>query len=160
MDAQNILNALRRPFHQSKVRWRCGARTKDKTKAIPLAYVDAREVMGRLDEVFGLDWECSYPLATESGLLICEISVTIGDRKITRSNGAGDTEVEAEKGKASDAFKRAAVLFGVGKYLYSIPNTWMEIDNFGKFKSKPVLPVWATPEGFDEIMQSREEKPQ
>ena len=64
---------------------------------------------------------------------------------ITRAGGAGDTDIEAEKGALSDAFKRAAVLFGIGRYLYDLPNEWIEIDEYKKFKRKPSLPAWALP---------------
>lgn len=60
------------------------------------------------------------------------------------SNGAGETQVEGEKGKFSDAFKRAAVLWGVGRYLYYLPNTWCNLSN-GKIKQTPNLPNWAIP---------------
>jgi len=152
MDA--IKYDLERPFPANKIHWRCGARTKDKTKAIPLAYIDARDVMKRLDDVMGFNWQCRYNLA-DNGLLICEIGVKIEDEWLWRANGAGDTQVEAEKGKASDAFKRAAVMFGIGRYLYSIPNEWLPIDQYGKFTKSPTLPDWATPKGYDEIMERR-----
>ncbi len=150
----DIKRALERPFAPGKIHWRCGARTKDKTKAIPLAYIDARDVMTRLDQVMGFDWQCRYNLA-DNGLLICEIGLKINEEWLWRANGAGDTQVEAEKGKASDAFKRAAVMFGIGRYLYSIPNQWLPVDQYGKFAQVPQLPIWATPEGFNSLMEKR-----
>jgi len=157
MNDMEIKHALERPFPENRIHWRVGATTGDKTKGIALAYIDARDVMKRLDDVFGFDWQCRYPLS-DNGLLVCEISLLIGDVWITRANGAGDTQVEAEKGKASDAFKRAAVLFGVGRYLYSLPNEWVAIKPAGKsykLAEKPSLPHWATPAGYDEIMEKR-----
>ena len=134
-----------------------GATTKDKTSGIALAYIDARDVMKRLDEVMQFDWQCRYPLA-DNGLLICEIGLKIKDEWLWRANGAGDTQVEAEKGKASDAFKRAAVMWGIGRYLYSIPNSWVSITPAGrsyKLAARPQLPEWATPEGYDAIIEQR-----
>lgn len=150
----DIKDALELPFPADKIHWRCGARTKDKTKGIPLAYLDARDVMRRLDDVLELDWQCRYPLS-DGGLLICEIGINIGGEWIWRANGAGDTQVEAEKGKASDAFKRAAVMFGIGRYLYNIPNQWLPIDQYGKFTQQPVLPAWAHPENYLKLMEKR-----
>src|SRR3546814_14134583 len=43
-----------------------------------------------------------------------------------RSDGAGDTAVEVEKGAISDAFKRCAVKWGVGRYRYDIDAVWAE----------------------------------
>lgn len=154
MDSIDIKHKLERPFDAKKISWRVGATSKDKTKAIPLAYIDARDVMYRLDEVFGMDWQCKYSHAENK--TICEIGVLVNDTWIWRSGGAGDTDIEAEKGAISDAFKRAAVLFGIGRYLYNIPNSWVEIDEYKKIKQLPTLPSWATPEGYDEIMAKRE----
>lgn len=150
-----ILDSLARPFEAKKISWRVGATSKDKTKAIALAYIDARDVMKRLDDIFGLNWQCRYSHADAK--TICEISVLIDGHWITRANGAGDSDIEAEKGAISDAFKRAAVLFGVGRYLYNLPNEWVEIDEYKKIKKAPALPSWATPEGFDAIMAKRKE---
>lgn len=133
----DILDQLKKPF--KSIKWRCGARTKDKKKGIPLAYIDSRDVMKRLDDVVGIDsWQCRY---SHPG--ICDLGIKIKDEWIWKANGAGETKVEAEKGQASDAFKRAAVLWGIGRYLYYIPNEWIEIDEYGNFKKEPTLPSWA-----------------
>jgi hypothetical protein len=149
MSLDEIFNALRRPFPASQISWRVGATSKDKKKGIALAYIDARDVMGRFDEVLGLNWQCKYTHAGQK--TICDIGILDeeSDRWIWRAGGAGDTDIEAEKGAISDAFKRAAVLFGVGRYLYSLPNVWVPIDDFKRLVEVPSLPKWATPEGFD-----------
>jgi hypothetical protein len=144
------MKRLARPFPAHLISWRAGATNKNKTpdkkpsKCIALAYIDARDVMERLDSVFGLDWQCKYSHADQK--TICELSVKIDDQWITRSNGAGDSDVEAEKGAISDAFKRAGVMFGIGRYLYGLPNTWVECDEWGHIKTPPALPAWALPE--------------
>lgn len=145
--SNEIYEKLKRPFKASKIRWRAGAvsyhdpQTKKKPKAaIALAYIDARDVMERLDEVFGLGgWQCRYSHAENK--TICEISVLIDGTWITRANGAGDSDIEAEKGAISDAFKRAAVLFGIGRYLYDLPNEWVEVDDWKRFTKRPTLPA-------------------
>ena len=153
----DIYNQLKRPFDPSLISWRVGATNKEKTKGIALAYIDARDVMNRLDEVFGMGWQCKYSHAENK--TICEISVIVDGVWITRAGGAGDTDVEAEKGAISDAFKRAAVLFGIGRYLYELPNVWVPIDEYKKLKSHPQLPAWATPEGFDAILNKDKVQP-
>lgn len=136
------------PFPPSAVSWRIGRKTQDKKKAQLLAYIDARDVMERLDRACGFGhWQTRYTLA-DAGLLICEIGIRVDGEWLWRANGAGDTQVEAEKGKCSDAFKRAAVLWGVGRYLYDLPTPWVEIDQYGKWASDPTLPVKATPAGY------------
>lgn len=155
---EELMNALKRPFDPRKISWRVGATTKDKSKGIALAYIDARDVMHRLDEVFGLNWQCLYSHAEAK--TICKIGVKVDGEWIWRAGGAGDTDIEAEKGAISDAFKRAAVLWGIGQYLYSLPNNWVELTAKGNthvLSHPPSLPAWATPEGFDEIMKKRRE---
>ena len=152
----NILDQLKRPFPVERVHWRVGATNRDKTSAIALAYIDARDVMKRLDDVAGFDkWQCRYPIS-DSGLLICEIGLFLNDQWVWKANGAGDTQVEAEKGKCSDAFKRAAVLWGIGQYLYMLPNKWVPLVN-KKLDSIPPMPQWAIPEVYDEIIAKRNE---
>lgn len=128
------LNKLKEPFPRELISWRVGAMNKEKTKAIPLAYIDARDVMQRLDEVCGVGgWQALYPHA--NGKTSCKIGIKIGDEWVWKENGAGDSDIEATKGAFSDAFKRAAVLWGVGRYLYDVPNIWVEIDNLKRIKT-------------------------
>jgi hypothetical protein len=148
----DIYKKLKRPFHERAISWRAGATNAKKnnnvaTKCIALAYIDARDVMQRLDDVFGMNWQVRYSHAENK--TICELSVLIDNNWITRANGAGDSDIEAEKGAISDAFKRAAVMFGVGRYLYELPNDWVECDEWKHIKKPPQLPHWATPQGFD-----------
>lgn len=102
-----------------------------------LAYIDARDVMERLDAVCGPGgWQCSYPHA--NGKTVCSIGIKVGDEWIWKANGAGDTDFEAEKGALSDAFKRAAVMWGIGRYLYDVASPWVLIEPMGakSFKIK------------------------
>lgn len=138
------LDDLKNPFPKEFISWRVGATNKDKTKAIALAYIDARDVMDRLDAVCGADnWQNKHPHA--NGKTSCAIGIKIGSEWVWKENGAGDSQVEAEKGAFSDALKRAAVLWGVGRYLYDVPNVWVDIEPYGKsYKIKnPKDPVLA-----------------
>lgn len=145
----NAMEILKRPFPPSAISWRAGATNAKKnggkaSKCIALAYIDARDVMERLDYAFGANWMCEYSHADKK--TICEISVLIDGVWIKRSNGAGDSDIEAEKGAISDAFKRAAVMFGIGRYLYNLPNTWVDCDEWGHIPKHPELPDFALPE--------------
>jgi hypothetical protein len=127
-----ILTDLSLPFPAKQISWRVGATTQDKTKGIALAYLDARDVMGRLDSVCGAAvWSARYPWS-DGKRLVCEIGIKIESEWVYKANGCGETDVEAEKGAFSDALKRAAVLWGVGRYLYELPNSWVPIEAFGK----------------------------
>jgi hypothetical protein len=118
---------LKRPFLPDLISWRIGSTTKDKSKGMALAYIDARTVMQRLDEVCGPEnWQCDYPHAGQK--TVCRIGIKVGDEWIWKANGAGDSDIEAEKGALSDAFKRAAVLWGIGQYLYDLDSPWVTLD--------------------------------
>lgn len=121
------LAQLKEPFEPDRVSWRVGSTTKDKKKGMALAYIDARDVMQRLDEVCGPEnWQCDYPHAGQK--TVCRIGIRIDGEWIWKANGAGDTDIESEKGALSDAFKRAAVLWGIGQYLYDLDAPWVTLD--------------------------------
>ena len=127
----NNLSSLRAPFRADQICWRIGATTQDKTKGMALAYIDARAVMDRLDEVCGPEsWQKRYSHADTK--TICEIGIKIGDEWVWKADGAGDTDHEAAKGALSDAFKRAGVVWGIGRYLYDLSSPWVEIEPAGK----------------------------
>lgn len=129
--SDDLFKRLSAPFPPSKVSWRVGQITKnDPSKASALCYIDARDVMDRLDAACGpARWADSYN-ETQRGRLICTLSIEVGGAWISKSDGAGDTAVEGEKGAISDAFKRAAVKWGIGRYLYDVPVQWVRINQF------------------------------
>jgi hypothetical protein len=97
-----------------------------------LAYIDARAVMDRLDSVCGPEnWTDAYT-ETPKGRLICTLSINIGGQWVSKSDGAGDTDVEGDKGAISDALKRAAVKWGIGRYLYDMPTPWVPCESYKK----------------------------
>ncbi len=128
----NILVELSKPFHPSAIDWLPGSITKAKDKALALAYADLRAYMNRLDEVCGLDWAVSYTPWGDK--VICHVTIN----GVTRSS-TGEPTSESEKGEISgtvaeaQAFKRACAMFGLGRYLYSFPQTWQPIDDYKKF---------------------------
>ncbi|MBK8246158.1 MAG: hypothetical protein IPK85_01940 [Gemmatimonadetes bacterium] len=122
--------ALAAPFPPDAVSWRVGSISKrDKTKAKALAYLDARDVMNRLDDVAGpANWQCRYSHA--GAKTVCDIAIRVDGEWVWKADGAGDTDIEAEKGSLSDAFKRSAVRWGIGRYLYDLPSPWVTINEF------------------------------
>lgn len=125
------LAKLAAPFDPDKVSWRVGSTTQDKSKGMALAYIDGRDVMERLDEVCGLGgWQCRYPHVDKK--TCCDIGIKVGDEWVWKADGAGDSDVEAEKGAFSDAFKRAAVKWGIGRYLYNVDSPWVELEPAGR----------------------------
>lgn len=143
-----LTEQLKYPFPNEAIHWRVGATTKAKDKGIALAYIDARDVMERLDDVMGDGWQCRYSHSGPQGT-ICEIGLLIDGEWRWRADGAGETDYEGTKGAMSDAFKRAAVRWGVGQYLYALKNEWVPISEAGrsyKIATPPNLPKWAIPD--------------
>ena len=147
-----LLAKLSEPFSPEAIDWRVGATNGDKNKGIALAYIQARPVMDRLDEVVGLgNWTDTYtPIQGKDGVVgfFCTLSLKIGNDWISKMDGADTSDIEAIKGGISDAFKRAAVKWGIGRYLYDLPGVWVPIEVRGKsfvLKENPKLPDWALP---------------
>ena len=120
------IRQFKKPFDLSRVKPRKGH------GGGTLHYIDARDVMYRLDDVVGpLNWQDSYQEVM--GRIICTLSVRFGDEWISKADGAGDTKIEGDKGGISDAFKRAACRWGIGRYLYYFPKNGS-------------IPSWADPD--------------
>lgn len=125
---------LKKPFLPKQVSWRVGSTNADKSKGMALAYIDARDVQDRLDEVCGgMGWQSRY-VPMHDKKTVCEIGIysEFHNAWIWKSDGAGDSDIEAEKGALSDAFKRAAVRWGVGRYLYDLESPWVALEPAGR----------------------------
>ena len=87
-----------------------------------LKYIDARQVMDLLDEVCEpQNWQCEY--YELKGVLFCKIGISIKPEDgiktwVWKSDCGTESAFDPEKGEASDAFKRAAVKWGIGRFLY------------------------------------------
>jgi len=153
-----IMEQLKEPFCASDIDWRVGQETKDGRKVSALAYLTSRAVQQRLDDVFGpFGWASKY-VEGPGGGVVCELSCRNPDSGewVTKSDGASNTDFEAVKGGLSSALKRAAVHWGIGRYLYDLPMAWCELkgrgQNYHRTKAKvsmywdpPALPAWALP---------------
>jgi hypothetical protein len=121
-------------FAADQIRWRPGSMTKDKSKAVALAYIDARDVMDRLDQSVGPEnWQCRYPFAG-----CCELGIKVGDHWVWKTNGADETNIEGVKGQFSRAFVRAGVMWGIGRYLYDLPNRYYPLGEYGRFSDATI----------------------
>lgn len=100
--------------------WRVQSFSKNKPVAACVAYIDARDVMNLLDTVCGIDgWQSDYKLVGQT--VYGGIGILTGNEWVWKWDAGSETAVEAEKGQSSDAFKRAAVKWGVGRFLYEMP---------------------------------------
>lgn len=156
---------LRDPFPADDLEWRVQrARVKDgEVRAVVVPYVTNRAIMDRLDEVFGpASWENSFD-AGPCGGIVCTISVWTGETTgwVGKVDGAENTDIEPVKGGLSSAMKRAAVQWGIGRYLYQLPQYYADVKKDGELMAsvadgnqrrwfrydRPKLPAWALPEG-------------
>lgn len=112
---------LAKPFKPQEVEWRMqrAGLTEKGPWGIVVPYLEARAIMNRLDDVAGPHkWQNQYDIH-EKGIL-CTISIQINGEWVSKQDGASFTEIEEFKGGLSGAFKRAAVHWGMGRYLYSM----------------------------------------
>jgi hypothetical protein len=147
-EVESITNALAEPFDPAEVRFKPAVVTGN--RALALAYVDARVVQSRLDEVLGVDgWQDDYECLAD-GSVVCRLRLRMGGEWITKVDVGGPSEQpdggDRLKAAFSDALKRAAVKFGVGRYLYRLPSQWLDYDlQRRQFLKTPGLPAWALP---------------
>ena len=146
--AAAIGELLAAPFPLSEVQFKPGAVSG--SRALALAYVDARSVQDRLDEVLGIDgWQDDYQTLPD-GAVVCKLRLRINGEWITKTDVGGQSEQpdggDRTKAAFSDALKRAAVKFGIGRYLYNLPAVWVDFDPKKKqIVRPPQLPEWALP---------------
>lgn len=168
MITDEMYAALRRPFPVEEIEWRLqSVQVVDgKVSGMCLAYITAREAMDRMDMVFGPGgWSSSMApimLGGKDTGIIC--TLTAGG--VSHQDLSDLTDREPMKGGASTAFKRAAVHFGIARYLYDLPNCYIEENPQGSHRGEikdggtggqtkrfrwnpPKLPAYAIPDSAD-----------
>ncbi len=158
---------LKEPFPAEDIEWRIQrsgfGKNTGKPYAMVLAYITNRAIMDRLDEVCGPEnWQNEFRPSPAGDGVLCGISIRIAETHwVTKWDGAENTQFEAIKGGLSSSMKRAAVQWGIGRYLYNLEAGFAIFDEHGKYKDKiedkdagraewlkwnpPALPSWAIP---------------
>lgn len=134
MKYEEMIKKLREPFSSKEIDWKIQVITQDKMRGMAVVYMNARAVQNRLDEVVGaFNWKNVYSLWHDNSQ-ICGISIFNTDRNewVTKFDGAENSDIEPIKGGLSDSFKRAAAVWGIGRYMYEIDGIWVEIEARGK----------------------------
>jgi hypothetical protein len=140
---------LQAPFHPKDLKWK--AQSVKGERCLAVCYVDARLVADRLDDVLGVDgWSDNY-MVMEGGTVICHLSIFKDGAKTTKCDVGSPSEQpdagDRLKAAFSDAFKRAAVKFGIGRYLYRLPPQWVDYDPLKKqIRQLPQVPTWGQPD--------------
>jgi hypothetical protein len=134
------------PFHPMFVEWKPQAITKDGKRALAAAFVDARHYQHRLDEV-APGWQTEYEFIKPDGSLVkCRLTVCGVTREDVGESDA--TEDNTATSAIAQSFKRACAAFGLGRYLYFLPQVWSDYDTQShKIASPPSLPAWGKPGG-------------
>lgn len=140
-----LVAQLGQPLPPHWVRWRLMQRPREgQTRGLAVAYISMTDVEDVLDEIMGpARWRCTYPLMNQ--FVICRIELQDDEGKwIGKEDGAGDnvdrdaqnaTDDDLDKDtKAvlSDAFKRAARRWGIGRFLNKLEKPWVECEARGR----------------------------
>ena len=104
--------------------------------AVLLLYKTARVDMRILDEVYGsMNWQRHHEVINNN--LFCTISVWDSEKSqwVSKQDVGTESNAEAEKGQASDAFKRAGFAWGIGRELYDSPFIWIsgKVSKYDRF---------------------------
>lgn len=102
----------------------------DKTPSgvVLLLYKNARVDMNILDETVGAEnWQRDHYEC--KGNLFCRVGICILNEWVWKSDCGTESNTEAQKGEASDSFKRACVNWGIGRELYTSPFIWIPAAN-------------------------------
>jgi hypothetical protein len=122
--AETDLSRLRREI---PYKWRVQSFSKNVAKASCVAYIDARDVMDILDDVVGPEnWQDQYSVTGD--YLMAGIGIKTGSEWVWKWDTGSKSDIEEEKGLVSDAFKRAAVKWGIGRFLYAMDVQYVVTD--------------------------------
>jgi hypothetical protein len=151
-------SALQDFFAADEIEWRLqqAGEKNGKVWAICVPYVTNRAIQQRLDDTVGPGrWRNEFRAGPGGGVL-CGISLKVDGEWVTKWDGAENTDIEVVKGGLSGAMKRAAVQWGIGRYLYRLDEAFANVHEGGKLRGKtkdgkpfrwdpPQLPAWALP---------------
>jgi hypothetical protein len=147
-DIPTIKDKLGTCFEPEDVKWLPGSVSKDGSKALAFAYADPRAYMDRLNDVVGPEnWSKEFRTSVSEAKIFVTCRVTIKDLGFSEDVGEANlTDDNAYTVAASQAFKRACVQYGMGRYFYDLPKVWCDYDKAIKhLKTTPELPEWAIP---------------
>jgi hypothetical protein len=160
LDLDALFTQLAEPFDPSVIRWRVTHTTQDRSRGAAIAYADPRAYTDRLNQLFTPSgWTRNYDVTAvsavsrqkrdkiiQTGKVLVTCTLTIA--RLGTHTGSGEQwadEQNAMTAAEAQAFKRAGSCFGLGRYLYNLPETWVSLDGQGKPTRLPVLPDWALP---------------
>lgn len=137
---------LREPFQPEDIDFRPGARTKDKSKALALAYVNSRAVQDRLDRLVGAEnWSYTYePLAISNDHVLKLVKACLTIYGVSKYDIGEASERAPSMGCVSHGLKRVAVQFGMGRDLYELKQVWLPLDGNDRFSDQDIARLRAS----------------
>ena len=122
--------------------------TKTKGSATLLLYQDQRCAMDILDETVGPEnWQKDY--YEVKGNVYCRIGIKCGDEWVWKADCGVESNVDAQKGEASDAAKRAAVCWGIGRELYTAPRIRIKCEDTWYYNEKLTMQFFCREIGYN-----------
>lgn len=118
---------LREPFPVEHIEWKPSATTRDKAKALAVPYADIRAYEDRLNETCD-GWSTNIHWLKLENKIVCTVALVIEE---TSRENAGESPLNDENAATiayAQAFKRACSSFGLGRYLYDLPTSWVPYD--------------------------------
>jgi hypothetical protein len=173
VETDRLLSALAKPFDPGVIKWVVKATSsKDgKRRGLVAAYADPRAYSDRLNQLLTPSgWTQEYSMHVvqdfqrKNGgkenvpcakvMVICRVTIF----GLNSHSGTGEQWADNDNaltGADAQAFKRACSCFGLGRYLYSLPQVWVELNEFKQPRRLPDLPAWALPQGRVEQKATR-----
>lgn len=125
-----VLPELRKPFSPAAVRFKVQVNPKQReqgfSSALIVTYMDSRLAAERLNAVCPGEWGDEYVDRTQKGV-VCRLTVFGQTRSDVGFSDDPSTDMGL-KGLYSDAFKRAAVKFGIGACFYALPQLFVKAE--------------------------------
>jgi len=151
---------LTEPFDPSEIKWRVTHTTRDGSRGAVIAFADPRAYSDRLNQVFTPSgWTRTYEVNTvssvtrmkkdkliQTGKVLVTCTVTIAGLGTHADSGEEWADEEnAMTSAQAQAFKRACICFGLGRYLYNFAEMWVPLNQHRQPLHFPTLPQWALP---------------
>ena len=151
---------LEDPFDPSEIKWRVTHATRDGSRGAVIAFADPRAYSDRLNQIFTPSgWTRTYEVSAvssvtrmkkdkliQTGKVLVTCTVTIAGLGTHADSGEEWADEEnAMTSALAQAFKRACVCFGLGRYLYNFAEMWVPLNEYRQPLNLPALPQWALP---------------
>jgi hypothetical protein len=159
-ELDKMFTRLAEPFDASEIKWRVTHTSKDGTRGALIAFANPRAYTDRLNQLFTPNgWTRTYEVSHASSLTRTKkdkiiqtgkvlVTCTLTIAGVGCHSGCGEEWADEENALTAaeaQAFKRAASCYGLGRYLYDLSETWVQLDERRQPLEYPRLPDWALP---------------